>query len=120
MVVAPMAPMVSMAWMDLMTPELKSDREKVHWFGAHLLHPHSPYQAFCFAFLHMPSWYSAINELASRCHTEGEGQIQKSQMGEKLMECELMDAVKLVVKELKGCLVKLVKNELMDCLTKLL
>ena len=31
-----------------------------------------------------------------------------------------MDAVKLVVYELKGCLVKLVKNELMDCLTKLL
>ena len=31
-----------------------------------------------------------------------------------------MDAVQLVVNELKGCLVKLVKNELMDCLTKLL
>ena len=38
MVVAPMAPMVSMAWVDLMAPELKSEREKVHWFGAHLLH----------------------------------------------------------------------------------
>ena len=31
----------------------------------------------------MPSWYSAIDELASRCHTEGEGQIQKSQTGGK-------------------------------------
>ena len=39
MVVAPMAPMFSIAWVDLMTLELKSDREKVHWFGAHLLHP---------------------------------------------------------------------------------
>ena len=34
----------------------------------------------------------------------------------KLMECELMDAVKLVVKELKG---KIGEN-LMDCLTQLL
>ena len=31
----------------------------------------------------------------------------------KLMECELMDAVKLVLNELKGCFVKLVRNELM-------
>ena len=38
----------------------------------------------------------------------------------KLVECELKVSAKLVVNELKGCLVKLVKNELMDCLTKLL
>ena len=36
------------------------------------------------------------------------------------MECELKVSAKLVVNELKGCLVKLVNNELMDCLTKLL
>ena len=39
MVVAPMAPMASMPWIDLMAPELKSEREKVQWFGAHWLHP---------------------------------------------------------------------------------
>ena len=38
-VVASMAPMVSMAWVDLMAPELKSEREEVQWFGAHWLHP---------------------------------------------------------------------------------
>ena len=38
----------------------------------------------------------------------------------KLMECELKVPAKLVVNELKGCLLKLVKNELMDCLTELL
>ena len=37
-VIASMAPMVSMAWVDVMAPELKSERKKVHWFGAHLLH----------------------------------------------------------------------------------
>ena len=33
------------------------------------------------------------------------------------MECELMDAVKLVENELKGCLVKLVTNEVIDGLS---
>ena len=36
------------------------------------------------------------------------------------MECELKVLAKLVVNEMKGCLVKLVKNELMDCLKILL
>ena len=35
----------------------------------------------------------------------------------KLMECELVDAVKFVENELKGCLVKLVKNEVIDRLS---
>ena len=38
----------------------------------------------------------------------------------KLVECELKVPAKLVVNELKGCIVKLLKNELMDCLTELL
>ena len=38
-----------------------------------LVAPLSPYQALCFAFVQMPSWYSAFDELASRCHTEGGG-----------------------------------------------
>ena len=83
MVVALMAPMVSVAWVDLMAPELKSERESALVWRA-LVAPHSPYQALCFAFAQMPFWYSAINELASRCHTEGEGQIQKSQTGGKI------------------------------------
>ena len=39
--VAPIVPMVSMAWVDLMALELKSERERenVQWFGEHLLHP---------------------------------------------------------------------------------
>ena len=37
-----------------------------------------------------------------------------------MVECELKVSAKLVVNELKGCLVKLVKNELMECVTKLL
>ena len=80
MVVALMAPMVSMAWVYLMAPELKTEREResAQVWRALVAH-HSPYQALCFAFVLMPSWYSAINELASRCHTEGEGQIQKCQ-----------------------------------------
>ena len=65
-------PMVSMAWMDLMAPDLKSERESAVVWRA-LVASHSPYQALCFAFVQMPSRYSAINELASRCHTEGEG-----------------------------------------------
>ena len=49
MVGAPMAVMVSMAWMELMAPELKSERESaVVWRT--LLASHSPYQALCFAF----------------------------------------------------------------------
>ena len=66
-----------------MAPELKSERESALVWRA-LVAPHSPYQALCFASVQMPSWYSAINELASRCHTEGEGQIQMSQTGAKI------------------------------------
>ena len=38
-VTAPMEPMVSLIWMDLKAPEIKSEREEVQRFGAHLLHP---------------------------------------------------------------------------------
>ena len=38
-VVASMASLASMTGMDLMAPELKSERKRVQWFGAHLLHP---------------------------------------------------------------------------------
>ena len=77
---AVVAPMVdgsdgsdSMAWMDLMAPELKSEREResaVVWCA--LVASHSSYQALCFAFVQMSSWYSAADEFAFSCHTEGE------------------------------------------------
>ena len=72
---ASMAPMLvsmaSMAWMDLMAPALKSVRESaVVWCA--LVASHSSYQALCFAFVQMSSWYSAADEFASSCHTEGE------------------------------------------------
>ena len=63
-----------------MALELKSEKESAVVWRA-LVASHSPYQALCFAVVQMPSWYSAIDELASRCHTEGEGWIQKSQTG---------------------------------------
>ena len=49
MVGAPMAPMVSMAWIDLMARELKRERESAVVWRAFVA-SHSPYQAFCFAF----------------------------------------------------------------------
>ena len=58
MVVASMAPMASMAWMELMAPELKRERESAVGWRA-LLAPHSLYQALRFAFVQMSSWYSA-------------------------------------------------------------
>ena len=77
---APMAPMASMvvasmasmAWMDLMAPELKSEREKVQLFGGHLLHSTLCIKPLCFPFDQMSSWYSAADEFAFSCHTEGE------------------------------------------------
>ena len=72
---APMASMVvasmaSMAWMDLMAPELKSERESAVGWRAFVA-SHSSYQALCFAFVQMSSWYTA-DEFAFSCHTEGE------------------------------------------------
>ena len=58
-VAAPMGPMVSLIWMVLKAPEIKSEREEVQRFGAHLLHPALCIKHLCFAFDQMSSWYSA-------------------------------------------------------------
>ena len=47
--------MASMAWMDLMAPELKSEIEKSALVWRALVALHSSYQALCFAFVQMPS-----------------------------------------------------------------
>ena len=67
MVVAPMAPMVSVAWVVLMSSRVRERESAVVWRASH-----SPYQALCFAFVQMPSWCSAINELAYRGATPRE------------------------------------------------
>ena len=94
-----------------MAPELKSERESAVVWRA-LVASHSPYQALCFAVVQMPSWYSAIDELMPHRGRRMDPEVPHGWL--KLMECELMDAVKLVQNELKGCLVKLVKNEVID------
>ena len=53
-VVASMAPKAPMAWMDLVALELKSEREKVQWFGEHLLRPTLRIKPFVLLFFRCP------------------------------------------------------------------
>ena len=109
--VAPMAPMVSLIWMDLKAPEIKSEREEVQRFGAHLLHP-----ALCikpFGLLLVRGLHGAV--LLMSLHLDATP--RESDRSRSLRRVVKFDGVrgdgscKMVVNELQGCLAKLGKNE---------
>ena len=121
MVVAPVAPMVSMAWVDLMAPELESERErKCSGLARTCCTPSLRIKPFVLLLFRCPLGTVLLMNLHPDATPREQDRSRSLRRVEKLMERELMDAVQLVVNELKGCLEKLVKNELMDCLTKLL
>ena len=55
--------MAAMVWMDLTAPELKREREKVQWFGAHLLHPTLCIKLFVLLLVRCP--LGTVDEFAS-------------------------------------------------------
>ena len=59
-----------------MSSESEREREEVHWFGAHLLHPTLRIKPFVLFLFRCPLGTVLFMRLASRCHTEGEGQIR--------------------------------------------
>ena len=101
-----------------MAPELKSEREKVHRFGEHLLHPTLCIKPFVLLLFRCPLGTVLLMSLHPDATPREKDRSRSLRRVEKMMASELMDAVKLVVNELKGCLVKLVRNELMGCTKK--
>ena len=102
--------MASMAWMDLMAPELKSERERMQWFGAHLLHPTlriKPFVLLLFICLVGTLLLITLHSAATPKKSRSLKRVPKIGGVRADGFCKIG-------------FVKLVKNELMDCLTKLL
>ena len=100
-------------------------RERVQWFVEHLLHPTLRIKPFVLFFFFFRSplgtvLLMSLHLAATARENDGSMDPEVSDGWSKLVECELKVSAKLVVNELKGCLVKLEKDDLMHCLTILL